>query len=141
MKAPDHSLAYLLADVSRLMRRSFRGRLEGTLTPAQARALVHVSRNEGIRQIDLADMMEVKPITLARLLDQLAKVGVIERRPCQTDRRAFRIHLTAKAAPHLGEIQRVAAETLAEAIRGVGKAQTKVVEAALQQMRHNLATR
>ena len=75
MKLRQDSLGFLLADVSRLMRRAFQQRLEGSsLTLAQARALVYVGRHEDVRQVDLADMLEVQPITLARLIDQLANI-------------------------------------------------------------------
>ena len=74
------SLGFLLADVFRLLRQNFQRRLEGSsLTLAQARALVYLSRHEGVRQVDLAEMLEVQPITLARLIDQLADAGLVER--------------------------------------------------------------
>ena len=65
-------LNFLLADVSRLMRRAFEQRLtDSPLTFAQVRVLIYATRNEGLRQIELAEMLEVQPITLARLVDQL----------------------------------------------------------------------
>src|SRR5258705_7043158 len=109
MKRRRDSLGFMLADVARLMRRDFKQRLKDSwLTHAQARVLVHTSRNEGIRQIELAEMLEVQPITLARLLDQLAEVGLIERRPDPKDRRAHHVYLTDAATPHLASIERVA---------------------------------
>ena len=78
------TLGFLLADVSRLMRKAFRQRLEDSaLTLAQARTLVYISRHQGIRQVELAELLEIQPITLARLIDQLldreAVVFVIDR--------------------------------------------------------------
>src|SRR6267142_5046072 len=103
------SLGFVLSDVARLIRRNFKQRLKDScLTHGQARVLVHASRNEGIRQVELAEMLEVQPITLARLLDQLAKVGLIERRADPQDRRAYHIYLTRAATPHLAAIERVA---------------------------------
>jgi len=79
-KQPD-SLGFLIGDVQRLMRRQFQQQLEGScLTLAQARALVHIARSEGIRQVELADGLDIQPITLARQLDQLAENGLVERR-------------------------------------------------------------
>lgn len=139
--APDR-LGFLLGDVSRLMRRAFRERLEGSsLTLAQARALVHVSRHRGIRQVDLADILEVRPITLARLIDQLAAAGVVERRPAPGDRRAYRIFVTEGAAPQLAAIRRVAAATQKDALRGLTRRQAATAHAALSRMRDNLAPR
>ncbi|MBM3929434.1 MAG: MarR family transcriptional regulator, partial [Sphingomonadales bacterium] len=59
------SLGFLISDVSRLMRRRFdeRARLVGA-TRAQWKTLVTLSRNEGINQGGLADLLEVEPITL-----------------------------------------------------------------------------
>ena len=66
MTPKQDSLGFLVADLARLMRRAFEQRLQGgTLTLAQARTLISVARQEGVRQIDLADAMELQPITLA----------------------------------------------------------------------------
>jgi DNA-binding MarR family transcriptional regulator len=142
MKTRQDTLGFLLADVSRLMRRAFQQRLEGSsLTLAQARALVYVSRNEGVRQIDLAEMLEVQPITLARLLDQLAKAGLVERRAAPADRRAFQIFLLPAATRQLAAIERVGKTVRANALRGVSEQQAAGVMSALGKMRNNLTAR
>ena len=66
------SLGFLLADVSRLIRRRFdqRARLIGA-TRAQWKTLIVVMRNEGINQGGLAELLEVEPITLCRMIDRL----------------------------------------------------------------------
>ena len=140
MKRSSHNLGFLIADIARLMRRAYRERQhESELTVAQARALVHVARREGVRQIDLAEALEVQPITLARLIDQLAEAGLVERRPDPLDRRAHRVHLTRAAAPHLAAIEEVAASIRADALRGLdGREQTRVIDA-LQRIHDNLA--
>ncbi len=134
------SLGFLIGDISRLMRRAFRERLEGSsLTLAQARALVHVARNEGIRQVDLADLLEIRPITLVRLIDQLAGNGLVERRHDPSDRRAYRLFLEPAAAPHLAAIRQVSAAIGADALRGIDERQAGSTVRALLQMRDNLA--
>lgn len=136
------SLGFLLTDVSRLMRRAFQQRLEGSsLTLAQARALFYVSRHEGVRQIDLAEMLEVQPITLARLIDQLTDAGLVERRPDPNDRRAYRVFMTSAAAPHLAAIEQVAATIRAVALHDLDKQQAATLLLALHKMRDNLASR
>ena len=138
---PDR-LGFLVADVSRAMRRAFERRLEGSsLTLAQARALVYVSRNEGIRQVDLAELLEVRPITLARLVDQLADAGLVERRDDAADRRAYRIHLTPRATPHLAAIDQVVTAIRRDATRGLDRATLATALAALHAMRDNLSDR
>ena len=142
MPAKRDTLGFLIVDLSRLMRRAFQQRLEGTgLTPAQARALVRVSRQEGVRQVDLAEGMEVQPITLARLIDQLVAAGLVERRADPRDRRANHIHLTGKAAPHLAAIERITARIRAEALASLDEREAEALHSALQTMRDNLASR
>ncbi len=140
---PEHDgLGFLLSDVSRSLRRVFQKRSAGSaLTLAQSRLLVHVSRQEGIRQVQLAEILEVQPISLARLIDQLVKARVVERRADPTDRRAFRIFLTKGARAHLQAIQRVAAEVRREALKGTTQAEARTLIKVLKSMRHNLASR
>jgi DNA-binding MarR family transcriptional regulator len=141
-KAQADTLGFLVSDVSRLMRRTFRTRLEGSsLTLEQARALVYVARNEGIRQVDLADLLEVRPITLARLLDQLHAFDLVERRADPADRRAHRIHLTDAAAPQLDAIDQVVVTIRKQAVRGLDKDEVAALASALVRMRDNLSGR
>lgn len=136
------TLGFLLTDVTRHMRRAFQQQLQGSsLTQAQARALVYVARHEGVRQVELAEMLEVQPITFARLLDQLAETGLIERRPDPADRRAYQVFLTPAADPHLAAIENVSATIRAEALRGLDKDQIATVMFALRTIRDNLAAR
>lgn len=142
MASQQESLGFLLADVSRMMRKAFQQRLEGSsLTLAEARALVYVSRHEGVRQVDLADLLEIQPITLARLIDKLQEARLVERRPDPSDRRAYQIFLTPDAAPQLDAIEQVAATIRAGAMRDISKQQAAMVLSALQKMRANLAAR
>jgi len=95
-------LPILVADVNRLVRKTFTAsRQPDGLTQEQFRTLVHLSLREGIRQVELADILEIKPITLTRVLDQLGQAGLIERRPAPNDRRAHQLFLTDAAKPHL----------------------------------------
>ncbi|MBZ0090643.1 MAG: MarR family transcriptional regulator [Sulfuricellaceae bacterium] len=136
------SLGFLLADVSRLMRQAFLRRLEGSsLTLAQARALIYVSRHEGVRQVELAELLEVQPITLARLIDRLADNGLVERRPDPADRRAYRVFLKPGAASHLAAIEKVAAVIRADALQGLDEQQIATLLSALSAMRDNLTSR
>lgn len=143
MTSKRNSLGFLIAEVHRSMRRAFEEHLVGddALTMAQARALIAVSRHEGIRQVDLAELLEVRPITLARLLDQLAGHGLVERRPDPTDRRAHHLFLTQEAAPHLAAIGRVAKAICSSALRGIDSEQIKTLFLVLEKMRDNLAAR
>lgn len=132
---------FLLSDVSRLMRRAFQKRLRDTdLTLAQARALIHLSRREGLRQVELADLLEVQPINLARLIDQLTAKELVERRADPRDRRAHRLYLTPNAAQPLTTIRRVAAEIRTHALRNLEPEQAALAASVLQTIRTNLNT-
>jgi MarR family transcriptional regulator, transcriptional regulator for hemolysin len=113
----DRSFGFLVNDVARLFGRRFdhNGRRLG-LTRAQCRTLGYLARNEGINQAGLADLLEIRPMTLVRQIDRMEEAGWIERRPDPGDRRARRLYLTAKARPILGRIWRVANETRDEAL-------------------------
>ena len=95
MDTPYQGVGALLVEVGRLLRRNFNRRAQELgLTQAQWQALAHLSRKQGINQACLADLLEVQPITLARLIDRLAAAGWVERRPDPADRRAQRLYLT-----------------------------------------------
>ncbi|MBX7187271.1 MAG: MarR family transcriptional regulator [Vicinamibacteria bacterium] len=141
MDSRHDSLGFLLSDVSRSMRRAFKQRIEGSsLTLAQSRALVHISRNEGIRQVDLAEILEVQPITLARLIDQLVRAGVVERRSDPADRRVFRLFLTTAAEPQLLAIHQVADAIRDQALRNLSPPEAQMIHDVLRKMRDNFAT-
>lgn len=110
-----------------------------TMTPMQARALVFVSRCEGIRQVDLAEMLEIQPITLARLIDQLASDNLVERRPDPKDRRAYGLFLTPEAAPSLKEIDTEIERVRKKALHGLTDEQIKAAMEALTAMHTNLS--
>ncbi len=143
MPVPGAGLGFLLADVSRLMRREFAQRMAArvpALTFAQARALVYLARGEGLRQVELAQLLEVQPITLARQVDQLAAQGLVERRADPGDRRAHRLFLTPAAEPHLRTIRAVTDSVRAQALGDADPAQAAALSAMLARMRDNLAT-
>ncbi len=142
MTVRQDSLGFLLGDVSRLLRRVFQQHMEGSpLTLAQARALVHIARHEGVRQVDLAETLEVQPITLARLIDQLTASGLVERRSDANDRRAYRVFLTSGAVPHLAAIDEAGAAIRAIALQGLDAQQAATLLLALAKMRDNLSAR
>jgi MarR family transcriptional regulator for hemolysin len=112
----ERSFGFLVNDVARLFGRRFdyNGRRLG-LTRAQCRTLGYLARNEGINQAGMAELLEIRPMTLVRQIDRMEEAGWIERRPDPADRRARRLFLTAKARPILGRIWSVANETRDEA--------------------------
>lgn len=130
---------FLIGDVSRLLRRTFRQQqADMGLTFEQVRALVHISRREGIRQVDLADLLDVQPITLVHQIDQLAANGLVGRRADPADRRAYQLFLTKAAIPHLSTIKKISAAIHADMFRGLDKEQVANAIAILSTVRENL---
>jgi MarR family transcriptional regulator, transcriptional regulator for hemolysin len=86
-----------LVESSRLLRNyiDHRAKARGT-TRAQWIVLFRLREKEGLSQVDLADVLELQPISLVRLLDRLVEHGLLERRPDPKDRRANRLFLTAR---------------------------------------------
>jgi DNA-binding MarR family transcriptional regulator len=107
---------FLLHDVARLIRveADKRARAHG-MTRAQWVILVRVERQPGLSQKELAEVMEVEPITVARLIDRMERRGIVERRPDPKDRRVWRLHLCPSAQPLLAELN-VARTALARMI-------------------------
>lgn len=133
------SIAFLLSDVARLLRRRFdeRARASG-ITRAQWRTLTVLSRNEGAHQGALAELLEVEPITLCRMIDRLADAGLVERRRSPTDRRAWNIYLADRARPLLDQLRLLADALVAETMAGLAQPARDQLTAALLSMRANL---
>lgn len=137
----DRNLGLLINDLARLLRRNFDRRLQSLgLTQAQWRAIARLSRNEGITQVALAEILEVQAITLTRLIDRMEVAGWVERRSHPSDRRAVQLYLTAKCQPILAEMQSRASETMAEALSGIGAAAEQQAVECLLRMKSNLVT-
>lgn len=142
MELPERNLGFLLHDVARLMRKRFEQNARGLgLTRSQCQVLAHLARNEGIQQSSLADILEVEPITLTRLLDRLEQAGLVERRAHPTDRRIRQLHLTDKAHPLLADIFTIGAATRGEALDGVAEEDRDRLFAILTSMKTNLLTK
>jgi MarR family transcriptional regulator, transcriptional regulator for hemolysin len=138
---PGYGIGFLLSDSSRMLRRIFNERVTPLgLTQAQWRALVHLSRNEGLNQVTLAEFLDVQPITVARLIDKLVAAGLVERRPDPNDRRALRLFLTAQATPVLERIWEIADETYDTVLAGLSSEECEALSEMLARMRANLAT-
>ena len=138
----SESIAFLTKDVSRLMRRRFdeRARAIGA-TNAQWRVLLALSRREGINQGGLAEVIEVEPITLCRMIDRLEEAGFVERRRDPSDRRAWNIFLTEASRPILTELRVLGDALIEEMFDGVPEADRAILTRSLNRMRDNLLDR
>ncbi|RDE06254.1 MarR family winged helix-turn-helix transcriptional regulator [Sphingomonas aracearum] len=132
-------LGFLLTDVARLLRRRFDERVRALgVTRPQWRTLTTLSRHEGANQGTLADLLEVEPITLCRMIDRLEESGLVERRRDPADRRAWQIFLTDAARPMLDKLRAHADALIGHALAGLDTAEQQQFAAALELLRANL---
>ena len=136
----EENIASVLTDVSRLMRREFDSRARGIgVTRPQWQVLTVLRRNEGINQGGLADLLEVEPITVCRMVDRLQEADLVERRAAPADRRSWRLFLTAKAEELLGQLRPFAETMIAEALDGIGGDDRARLRSSLERIRQNLS--
>jgi MarR family transcriptional regulator, transcriptional regulator for hemolysin len=114
--------AFTIMDVARLLKTyaDHRARQFG-ISRAQWAVLIRIDRNEGLKQSELADMLDLQPITLTRLLDRLADNGLIERRADPNDRRANRLFLKPAAKPLLDRLAELGADMMETVLDGLSQ--------------------
>jgi MarR family transcriptional regulator, transcriptional regulator for hemolysin len=139
MDARLRNFGFLLKEVSRRYVLRFEQNARAiSLTLPQCKTLVRLEKNEGISQARLAELAEVEPMTMVRLLDRMEADGLLERRADPADRRARCLFLTPKARPVLERIWRLAEATREEAFVGISRSDREIFLAALEKMDVNL---
>ncbi|GAB3312882.1 MarR family winged helix-turn-helix transcriptional regulator [Haliea atlantica] len=129
-----------LHQAARLLRRTFdRYAKEHGLSTSRWQVLYQLTREQGLKQSELAERMDVAPISLARQLDNLEQEGLVERRRDQGDRRCFRIYLHEAAEPVLDTLRNVANLTRSDALAGLSKTEVEQLSGLLARVRANLA--
>jgi len=136
---PQREMAFKIMDVARLMKTyaDQRARLYG-MTRAQWAVLVRLDLCEGLKQSELAEILDLQPITLTRLLDRLAQNGLIERRADPNDRRANRLFLTPAARPLLERLSDLGTEMMTTVLEGLDARTLEQMLRNLELMRENL---
>ena len=138
----EENLFSLVGDVSRMARRGFDARArEIGVTRSQWQVLVVLRRHEGVNQGGLAEMLDVEPITVCRMVDRLQEADLVERRPDPADRRSWRLFLTAKAGDLLAQLRPMAEALEAQALEGISGRERAALAAMLDRIRSNLAAR
>ncbi|MGH6975215.1 MAG: MarR family winged helix-turn-helix transcriptional regulator, partial [Stellaceae bacterium] len=138
----ERAFGFVLHEAARLLSKRFdqKARAIG-LTRAQCSVLFRLSMQEGVNQARLAELMEMEPISLARLVDRMEQAGWIERRADPADRRARRLYMTAKAKPVYERMIAVGLETRGEALAGISQSDRDRIVDLLIQVRRNLSER
>jgi MarR family transcriptional regulator, transcriptional regulator for hemolysin len=132
------TLPFEIAETAHALRKNFDRRAVGLgVTRAQWKVLFRLTRHPGLRQIELADLLDIEPITLSRIIDRLEEAGLVERAADPTDRRAWRLHVTARAEPLVEKLRAVADEMIADAFSGIDPKDIEITRAVLGRVREN----
>jgi MarR family transcriptional regulator for hemolysin len=108
------------------------------LTRSQWAVLAKLERTEGLKQTEIADLMEMQPITLTRLIDKLCEAGLIERRSDDTDRRVNRLYLTDAARPLMAKLAVLRSEITQTALASLSNEETHQLVDQLESIKDNI---
>jgi MarR family transcriptional regulator, transcriptional regulator for hemolysin len=135
----ESTLGFLLHDVARLLKKRIEQNSRGSgLTRSQWQVLAYLAQNEGINQKGLAELIEIEPITLGRIVDKLEAMGLIERHPHPTDRRTWLLHLMPAARTKLEQVRELGEVIRSEALAGVSEIDRQRLLKTLQALKANL---
>src|SRR6266567_3663598 len=114
------TLPFEIGETAHALRKAFDRLAVGLgVTRAQWKVLFKLTRMPGLRQVELADMLDLEPITLCRIVDRLEEAGLVERTRDPEDRRAWRLHVTASAQPLIEKLRAIANAMTADAFGGI----------------------
>jgi len=132
-------LAWELAETSRTLRRHFNRRASTLgVTTAQWRALAWLGHEPGLKQVELAERLDVEPITAGRIVDRLEESGLLLRQPDPVDRRVWRLFLTEEATPIHKRLTSLAEEMADQVFEGLGTEEIDAMRAKLALIRENV---
>jgi MarR family transcriptional regulator, transcriptional regulator for hemolysin len=135
----NREFAFMLNDVARMLRTyADQEAAQFGTTRAQWVVLARLDRSEGLKQSELAEMLDLQPISLTRLLDKLCESGLIERRADPIDRRAKRLFLTPAARPLLEKLGDLGEELMGTALSGVDRESVEQMIEKLGLVKENL---
>jgi DNA-binding MarR family transcriptional regulator len=134
------TLPFEIGETAHALRKAFDRLAVGLgVTRAQWKVLFKLTRAPGLRQVELADLLELEPITLCRIVDRLEEAGLVERVRDPDDRRAWRLHVTASAQPLVAKLQGIGAELVDRAFDGIDPKDIETTRRVLAQARENAA--
>ena len=132
------TLPFEIGETAHALRKAFDRLAVGLgVTRAQWKVLFKLTRTPGLRQVELADMLDLEPITLCRIVDRLEEAGLVERSRDPDDRRAWRLHVTAKAQPLIDKLQKIGAELVEQAFTGIDPQDIETTRKVLARVREN----
>jgi DNA-binding MarR family transcriptional regulator len=137
----EREVLFQLLDTARAMRTFMDqcARRHG-MTRAQWGVLLRLERREGMTQAEMADALEIAPISLVRLIDRLYVQRLVERRPHESDRRANRLYLTPKGRTTLERMAPLGREIAGRLLAGFGEGEARQLLRRLMRIKDNIRT-
>lgn len=137
----NREIGFTIMDVARMLKTyaDQRARQFG-ISRAQWGVLIRIDRTEGLKQSELAEILDLQPISLTRLLDRLAANGLIERRADPNDRRANRLYLLPAARPMLDQLAELGSDLMATVLEGLEPKSIERMLHDLSLVKNNLRT-
>jgi MarR family transcriptional regulator, transcriptional regulator for hemolysin len=137
--SPGREFVFAMHDVARLLRTLADQRArELNMTRGQWSVLKRLEMSQGVKQTELAELLDLQPITLARLVDKLAGLGLVERRDDPNDRRANRLYLTEAAAPVLTRLNELGETLIGQALDGFDGFEIAALGERMERIKTNL---
>ncbi len=132
-------ILFQLSDVARAMRTFVDQCARGHgMTRAQWAVLIRLERQEGMTQAEMADALEIQPISLVRLVDRLCEQKLLERRPHERDRRANRLYLTDKGRSTLDRLVPLGREISGDVLASFSDKETGALLETLLRIKANI---
>jgi len=142
MKPPPNlrrEVLFQLTDVARSLRTLIDQRArEHGMTRAQWGVLVRLERQEGMTQAEMAESLEIQPISLVRLVDRLCGAGLVERRPHPHDRRANLLFLTERGRRTLTRLAPLGRSISADVLASLTEDEIAALLERLLLVKHNI---
>jgi DNA-binding MarR family transcriptional regulator len=132
------TIPFEIGETAHALRKAFDRLAVGLgVTRAQWKVLFKLTRQPGLRQVELADILELEPITLCRIVDRLEEAGLVERSRDPADRRAWRLNVTAQAQPLIAKLQAVGADLVEQVFSGIDPKDIAITREVLARAREN----
>ena len=132
------TLPFEIGETAHALRKAFDRLAVGLgVTRAQWKVLFKLTRSPGLRQVELADLLELEPITLCRIIDRLEDAGLVERTRDPDDRRAWRLHVTKEAQPLVEKLRAIGTDLVEQAFGGIDPKDIETTRRVLAQAREN----
>ena len=133
------TLPFEIGETAHALRKAFDRLAVGLgVTRAQWKVLFKLTRKPGLRQVELADMLDIEPITLCRIVDRLEEARLVERTRDPADRRAWRLHVTVEAQPLIEKLRAIGAELVDCAFADIDSADIETTRRVLERVRDNV---